>query len=638
MLQFIRERAQTWIAWVIVTFIIVVFALWGISNYFSGEKTDDVAKVDGEPITERQLQRQVLQQQQRLRQALGDAYSPELFPEGQMRRQALQGMIEKALLVQTAQKRGLHISEAQLAAFILNTPAFQEGGQFSQTRYERLLRNQGLSPQGFEFEMRRDLLTQQLYAGVARSDFATSHEYQAALRLHAQEREVGYLRFPLERFRTETAPTEEEIARFYEENEQLFRIPERVRVAYLDLSLPQLMERVEVDDEAIRKRYEAQLANYREPEERRARHILIEVPAGADAEQVEEARAEAQRLYEALQGGADFAALAREHSDDPGSATEGGDLGFFGAGIMDPEFETAAFSLEKGEVSEPVRTAFGYHLIRVEAIRGGETRPLEAVREEIRADIQRERAENRFYEQAETLANLAYEYPQTLEPAAELLELPIQKSPLFSRNGVDEGLFANAKLLSTAFSEDVLKERYNSEPIEVETNRLVVLRLLEHQPAGRQPLAEVTDEIRERLRHRQAAAAARAAAEEAVRRLRGTPAAEPSELAASMEAEWRPVQRITRQTESMKEAVVQTAFALPHPADRPLVKRIELPDDEPLVVFLQSVSSGDTEAVDPSGTLAGEMARANGDAAFTAFLETLQAAAQIEMADKMQAQ
>lgn len=625
MLQFIRERAQSWIAWVIVILIIVPFALWGINQYFDGGKEAPAARVNDADISQQRLQQAFSQQQQRLREMLGANYRPEMFPEEKMRQQVLDGLIEQELLVQIARNSGMQIGDPLLAATIHNIPGFQVGAQFSQEAYDRTLRARGMSPAGFEADVRRDMLTQQFYAGIVRSDFATPLERHEMQRLQGQQRDIGFLVLPVADFMAQAEVSDDEVQKYYETQSALFMQPEQVSVAYIELSAAKIAASIAVGEEELRARYEAQKSNYSAPEERHARHILIRIETGAAAEAEAAARAEIEKLLAELRGGADFAELARKHSQDPGSAAAGGDLGFFGRGVMDKAFEETTFALKAGELSEPVRSVFGYHLIKLEEIRGGETKPFDEVSEKIRQEIRNERAEQVFYEQAEKLATLTYEHPDTLDEAARQLDLSIQKSEPFSRRG-GPGLLANPRLLNAAFSEDVLVRGNNSEAIEVGRNHLLVLRVLQHQPEMRQPLDSVREEIVSRLRREKAAVAAGEAATALEQQLQQ--GSEPELVAKGARAQWTSKQGVTRNDSSIDAAVSRMAFAMARPEQgQARWEQTSTAGGDVAIVAVYAVHDG--EIADSEASAAGDLERAAGEAAFAAVLGSIRASAEI---------
>ncbi|HSO78694.1 MAG TPA: SurA N-terminal domain-containing protein, partial [Chromatiaceae bacterium] len=423
MLQEIRERAQGWIAWGVVILISIPFAFWGIQSYMGGGTEPVVATVNGAEITARSFDRQVEETRMRLRERLGAAYRPELFEEQALRAQVLEGMIQEQLLLQVSHDMGLRASNRELQAAILSNPAFQRDGRFDKATYDRMLELQGTSGPQYEESLRQRIVGTQLQRAVTASELATDFEMAEAIRLDRQQRRLAYLRVSKAGFLDNAPVPEEELQAWYQAHADRYLSPERVKLSYLVLDAATLDAGQPVDEEALRRQYDEEIERFREPEQRRARHILVTLAAGADAAAEAEAKARIEAIQGRLAAGDDFATLARELSQDPGSAPQGGDLGMFGKGVMDPAFEQASFSLETGTTSEPVRSQFGYHLIQVTEIQPETLKAFEEVREQLVAEAARGGAEAVFYDMAERLANLVYENPDSLEPAAEALGL-----------------------------------------------------------------------------------------------------------------------------------------------------------------------------------------------------------------------
>lgn len=626
MLQYIRERAQGLIAWIIVGFIALTFALWGVQEYLGGGKDVPVAEVNDAAISAQRLQAAVQQQRQRLQEMLGPNFRPEMFAEAPMREAILQSLIEREVLVQAAVDAGLRVSDAQLAAIIRSIPAFQgEDGQFSTAAYERALRLQGYTTQGFEAELRRDLLVAQLQSALSATAFATPAEVERFQRLQNQTRDLGYMLIPVARFTDKVQVSDEEVKAHYDANPAAYTQPERVKLAYVELSVDDLARTVQVSDQEVAAYYDAHPEEFSTAQERRARHILFRVAPDADQQAIEEARAKAEAALADIRAGKDFAAIARAQSEDPGSAKQGGDLGYFGRGVMDPAFEQAVFALEEGGVSEPVRSAFGFHVIKLENVRGGEVKPLAEVRDAIRARLREEQARERFYEMADQFANLAYEHPDELETVSEALDLPIQHSGYISRSS-GTGLFADAKLREAAFSDDVLEGGNNSDPVELSTDHLVVLRVEDRQPSAVRPLSEVRDQIVATLRQEKAREAAAQAAEEAAEQIAAAQA-DPSAYAKRNGFEWKR-QEATRNEQQIPAPVLQLAFRMARPQDAATtVDRVSLPSGDRAVVVVYGVKEG-TVAADASAPL---VERADAEAAYQGVLDTLRAQSKIRV-------
>ncbi|MCU7798087.1 MAG: SurA N-terminal domain-containing protein [Candidatus Thiodiazotropha sp. (ex Myrtea spinifera)] len=512
MLQNIRDKAQGWVAYGIVILISVPFALWGIQEYMGVGSEPVAATVNGNEITERALDTQFQRFRQQLREQLGAAYRPELFDDNRVRTEVLDRMVRDELIQQVSHDMGLRVSDATVQAALLGMEAFQKEGKFDQQTFERAVRLQGLTPAGFMERVRRLLLSQQLAQAVEAGTFVTEYEKASSLRLMNQQREVSYFVVPADEYLLDGGVSDEQISTYYEDNETAFIVPERVKLDYLFLDVKRAGATVDVDDEVLRAYYEDNQEKFGLPEQRKASHILILAQKDAEASAVAEAKQKIEALAERIAQGEDFAELAMTHSQDPGSAAEGGDLGFFGKGVMDPAFEAAAFSLQKDQVSEPVRSSFGFHLIKVAEIKAGDVKPFEDARVEVEREHRKAEGERLYFEMAQQLADLSYEDPTSLEPAADALGLTIEHSDWVTRDKAD-GVIATPKVLAGAFNEDVLQEGNNSELIEIDGESSIVLRVVEHEEATTQPLSEVRDRIVEILRQQNAESQAETEAE-----------------------------------------------------------------------------------------------------------------------------
>ncbi|MCF7990047.1 MAG: SurA N-terminal domain-containing protein [Thiohalocapsa sp.] len=636
MLLEIRERAQGWIAYAIIILISIPFALWGIQSYLGGGGEQVVAEVNGNKITDRQFSRNVQRARMELRERLGDAYDPELFGGQRLRQQILDSMISDVVLLDASRSMGLRVSDQAVRAAILGEPAFQRDGTFDNDAYKRVLQLQGLTPAAYEEQLRTRLLATQLPRAVSDTEFVTAATVNEAARLLEQQREIAYVSISASELAPEAPPSDEEIQAFYDENQALFQTPEQVRIAYLLLDADALAARTgdvaEADDEdALRQLYEERIDEFTEPEQRAMRHILIAVAADAADAEAAAAKERLAALRERILAGDDFADVAEEVSDDPGSAADGGDLGLVGRGLMDPLFEQAAFALDQGELSEPIRTPFGYHLIEVTEIRGGEPRPFEEVRDELAQQADSGRGEALYFDVAERLATLAYEAPDSLIPAAETLDMEIQTSDWIDRSG-GEGVLANPKVIGAAFSEDVLTLGNNSELIEPERDVLqaIVLRVDDHRPPATRPLEEVREDIVSLIRERKAAEAALAASEDMVRRLREGAALE--DVAGEYSVETPGL--IGRNAPDVPPRVLELAFTLPRPAEDAPSYASGAGGAGAVVVAVSRVVDGNPVALEPERleSEARLLADARARQAFEALRTDLESRAKIERA------
>ncbi|MBK1641717.1 peptidylprolyl isomerase [Chromatium okenii] len=559
MLQTIRERAQGWIAWVIVILISVPFALWGIQSYLGESGEPVAATVNGVEIATRDLDRRVQNVQFELRDRLG---SDSTLNDQHLRAEVLDALIQEVLLLNVTQDLGLRVSDQDLQMQVLAETAFHKDGRFDHDTYERILQLQGLTPALFEAQLRQQLTSSQLIRAIAGSEFITRAELAHYQRLAQQQRELVYARFRAADFPATTPPTDAAIAAFYDVNSARFQIPEQVKLDYLLLDASTLAANSVSTDEELRQRYAAASAQFTEPERRHISHLLLTLPKDADDATAAQVLSKINDIRARIQAGEAFAALAQQLSADPGSASAGGALGSVEKGMMVPAFEQAAFALPLNTVSEPVRTEFGYHLIVVTEITPAVTKPFEAVREQLQAEVTKQRAEAQFYDLGERLANLAYETPDSLEPAAATLGLTVQHSDWISRSD-GSGILNQPKVLAAAFSEEVLTEGRNSELIEPERDALqaIVVRVVEHRPAALKPLAEVREAIIADLNAEAAGVATAAAATAALTKLRE--GADWATVLGTVKLEEPGL--VARQADNVPAAVLDTAFTLPAP-------------------------------------------------------------------------
>jgi len=521
MLSEIRERATGWIAWIIVGIISIPFAFWGVNEYFSGGEDVVVATVNGEEIQQVDYRQALDSRRAQMRRVLGDSFDPDIVNSPEFKRRVLDDLISRMLLDVHSTEQGYRISDQQLAGIIRSNPRFQQGESFSQDVYRTAVTRMGLTQAGFESRMRRQVVLQQLSDGVQSSVFVTDNQQEWLVRLMLEERRFEHAVLGAGEFLDQVSVDEAEIRQEYEANQQRYMTPERMKVEYVELSVDDLASDVSVSEEDIQQAYERNRNRFTTDAVRHASHILIEVDAQAGEEAQQAARQEAETLLEALRGGADFAELARRHSDDPGSAPGGGDLGRVAPGDMVEPFQEALFALdEDGALAGPVRTRFGYHIIKLTEYEPAEAQPIEQVRDQLVAEERARQAEQLFLDRAEAFRNISYEQPQSLEPVADQLDLEIRESQWFTRSD-GSGIAANDEVREAAFGEEVYTDGLNSRAIELDMVTLVVVRRLDVQPASVKPLEEVSDEIRATLERRKAEQEVAALGPELVNQLEG---------------------------------------------------------------------------------------------------------------------
>ncbi len=541
---------------VVIILLIIPFAFFGLEAYTRATSGTDVATVDGEGITPRAFGEALQAQQNRLREALRGQVDLAAFDTAEMRAAIVDALIAERLMAAEALRSGLLVADDTLQSVILAMPAFQRDGRFSKADYESLLRAQGLGETQFESRLRYDLTVGQLRQAVLGSAIASKTVATRLVVLEREQREIAESLFPADLYLDKVQLGAEQAKAVYDKQSAAFRTVERLRLEYVVLSADALGKGAEISAAEVNKAYAAAGVKYRISEQRRASHILIQVAADAKADERAAARQKAEGILVELKASPErFATLAKQHSQDSGSAAKGGDLGLFGRGMMVKPFETAAFELKAGETSGIVESNFGLHIIRVTEIQPERARPLDEVRKELTAALQLEKGKRSFLEQAEPFSNQVYEQADALKPVAERFKLEVKTSDWITRTPrADYGVLNNPRLLAAVFSPDSLKERRNTDAIEVAPDTLVSARVIEHEPARQRSFDEVRAEIEQTLRRDEATRLAAEAGEAALARLKNGEAAD---------LKWDAARMISRRNPAgLDPTVVRTAMRL----------------------------------------------------------------------------
>lgn len=616
-IQKLQDKSQGILAKIIVGLIIVVFALFGfgsITTYLA--PVPKVATVAGEDITRQELETGMERQRRML---LSEGTSPDDIDEEQLRDQALQSLIERRLLSHAAEELGLYVSEEKIDQQIVQTPAFQMDGVFDPQQFQMVIGGAGYTPLTYRAELRRDMKFQQLNRGIQASAFYTVPEAKRAASLADQTRDVAYMRIAVDELMDEVTVTDEEVREYYDNHTNEFRTPETVNLAYLELNRNDLMDEVEVTEAELKALYEETKHLYSRDENRRVAHILIE--AGDERSQ-EEARQQIEKIRQRIKEGEDFAEMAEEFSEDPGSAAEGGDLGYQARGAYTEEFDEVAFSLEVNELSEPVETEFGYHLIKVLDVEPEEVPSFAEVRDEVETELRETRAEEKFVSRSTRLAEIAYESPDLQGPANEL-GMEVKTTGHVSRDA-SEGIAANDKVMDAAFSPDLLTDRNNSDVIEITPNHHVVVRVREHKPSEVKPYDQVAEEVRQRLAREKATLMAETTAREIVDMLDSGSITR--HVANKFGLEWKVVAEARRNQPGLDPEINARAFTLAKPPETgKSVGYTVLEDGDAAVVTVTNVENGDVSDMDQQEIqrIARALGWQRGQHAFAEFRENL---------------
>ena len=538
MLDSIRSVAQGWVGKALLALITIPFALFGIDSYLSQAGNNvAVAKVDGSDISIQEYSNALQNLRNRL-QSEGKVDQAEL-DKPEVKFLVLDRLINQQLLEKEIKNARYAISDAQLATYITGMPNFQKDGKFSQELYDELLQQNKLTPKKFEASIRSDLLAQQAQDGIAKLGFISNARADATLKLLKQKRLVTVSEIKTKDFIDQVKIDPAQVKAYYEQHKDKLRTPEQVKIEFLLMSASSLVPTIKVDDEEVKKFYTENASKFQGNEQRRASHILIGFGVNATAEQKQAAKAKAEGLLAAIKKNPkSFEELAIKNSQDPGSAAKGGDLGSFGRGAMVKPFEDAAFAMKVGQVSDLVESEFGYHIIKLTEVTG-QSSDFESLKPQIKGELIFQKAQAAFAEKAESFSNTVYEQSDSLLPAAKAIGGQVQKSDWSSREDVAK-FFKNDKIVDAIFSEESIKDRRNTEAIEISPNNLLSARVVDYKASAPKTFDEVKGGIEDLLKLEAAAKLAVAKGEAALKSLR-----DGKEVAA---LEWIPEVTVDRKT------------------------------------------------------------------------------------------
>jgi peptidyl-prolyl cis-trans isomerase D len=504
---------------VVLAMITLPFAFFGVDYYFRGAAASgEIARVGSDKITQTEFANAIRDQQDRMRQSLGASYDPAVFDNPEVRYSMLEQLISQRLLDNQARRGRLRVSDEQVRQYISEIPAFQVDGKFSPERYQQLLSSQNPPKSSPEFinDVRRALTLTPLQEPIAAASIVARASVERYLALLDQKREVAYAVVGVDQFLKDVKIDAAAVKAYYDSNQASFQTPEQAKIEYVTLTPDALASQVSVDAAEVRKQYDDNLKQYAKPEERQASHILIAVKPDAKDEEKAAAKKKAEDLAaQARRAPAKFAELAKEYSQDPGSAAQGGDLGFFAHdGSMVKPFEDAVFAGKEGDIIGPVQTDFGWHVIKVTAIKPSKTQSFDEVKVQIEQDLKRQKAVRKFVDAADQFQNLVYEQAESLQPVAKALNLQVQTSPLLTRAQVQALGQNNVKFVQAVFSPDSLQAKRNSDAIEVAPNTMMAARVVEYKPAAPRAFAAVEADIRRQLEHKAGSELAQTAGKE----------------------------------------------------------------------------------------------------------------------------
>lgn len=502
MFDFVHEKKR--LVQIVLLLIILPFAFFGVDSYRHAGDNDAPASVNGTKISKQEFENALRQQQDRMRQMLGANYDPAMFDKADIKQAILDNLVAQKLLIDRAKAAGLTVTDDQVAQVIGGIDAFKEGGKFDKAKYASALASQNMSPAMFEIRVRDELTGQQLREAYTQNGYISNTATDSIIAINEQQRVISIAPLSAQAYLAQVKVEDAEIKTYFDQNAKEFQVPEQVKVEYVKFSSKDLAAKADVKAEDVKKYYDEHAAEFSSAEQRQAAHILLTVAATAPQAEQDAVKSKAEQLLKQVkQNPEKFAEIAKQNSQDPGSADKGGDLGVFGRGMMVKPFDDAVFSLKVGQISELVKSDFGYHIIKLTAIKATHATPFSDVSAEISAKLRQQKAADAFAELADKFSNTVYEQSDTLKPAAQLAGVQVEQSDWLVRGMASDEIW-NTKVLQAIFSDDVIKNKRNTSAIEAAPGTLIAARLLEFKPAAIRSLSEVQNSIKQKLSNQKA--------------------------------------------------------------------------------------------------------------------------------------
>ncbi|GAA6168501.1 SurA N-terminal domain-containing protein [Sessilibacter corallicola] len=622
MLQSFRDNLKGTVAIILVGLICIPFALFGIESLFTqNPTTQPVAEVNGEPITRIELDQAVQIQKRQLIAQLGDNLPPEFLSDERLRQPVLESLIQRKALIQAADKSGLAASEQQLNSIIVDSPDFKIDGEFDNNRFIQALRTTGYTVSGYKSLLSEEVTLNQFSVAVGQTNFALKQEVDFLTALGLQTRDFDYVLLKRDDFLASVEASDEEIQAYYDENQLNYLSPETITIEAIELNAQDLVADFEVDEETLLAEYDIEIATYQATTQRRASHILLDPSLDTYNDTLD-------TIQSRLDAGEEFSVLAKEFSQDFGSKENGGDVGYTSGESFVSEFEDALLELEVGQVSSPVLTDFGIHIIKLTAIEDKPAPTFEEMRFELVQRLKQTEAEARFIDKSEALADLSFNVSD-LSTVAEDLELTLWTSePFTSAGGV--GLAGNAEIVNAAFNEELIGSGRSSDIISLGDDSSVVIRVTSHTPEAVMPLEDVKDSVAESVKQSKASELLAQQSEEVLAKIKS--GEDFSELATAMEYKLEEARDIQRQNVELSRELVEGVFGLAKPADAPIVDKVELTSGDIALVSLSSVKAGDLTSVSEQELAAvnAQLGQAFGNSDLTNIRQAIVAAANVE--------
>ena len=587
MLMQIRERASGIVAYIIVILISIPFALWGIQEYLGGGADQNVAEVNDVEISKRVFDNQVQDQRRRLKSLLGSSYDSVYQDDSQLKQSVLDSLIENSLLNDETKSAGYQISNTQLFERIKSVPQFQTDGKFDQNRYDQLLAAQRRSKVEFEEQLRQEARVNQYQGSIVFSSFLPSNDKTQFASLKTQKRQFDYI-FIQTNVKSDEISSDE-VSAYYEKHKEQFKTPARVKLEYIEILQQEIADSLEFDEDELMLAYEDDPDRYRTAELRKASHVLFKIAEGAGEQEIEQVFAKARDAADKIKAGKEFGAIAKELSEDSISANNGGDLGFLSRTDIDnPAFVEKLFSMQIGEVSEPIRTNLGVQIVRLSEITPSKLKPFDEVRSRVSNELRSLAAEKEFIKRAERLQELTYENEDTLSVAAESMGVTVQASDWVSSPS-GEGITSHQKVITAAFSDEVLNKGFNSELLELADGHVAAIRVAEHQDAEIQSVDAVAEFIKTTLAQQKAVEQSLQTGERIIGSLRDAPD-QMQAISAENGFTLESTGKLLRDDNSVSAELLTHVFRMPAlQNDQPLVDGFQLSDGRYAIVRLTNI-------------------------------------------------
>lgn len=633
MLDRLRTHVKGWLGMAILVLISIPFALFGLQNYTAGGSEAPVAEVGDYKIYQADINNAYQERVAQLKQQYGDQYSADLFNEAAIRNEALNRLMQERLISYTVNEDGYIASEQAILDVISTLDVFQKDGQFDKQTYTQLLRAKGLTTQAFVQQVKVGLERDQFINSIVDTTLIDDSEVDDFYRLSNQTRDLRYISLPISSVISAVQLTEDEVLESYQQNEHLYKSPQQASIDYVELNLVDLMKEIEPTEEQLLNFYQTEKQSFSELGRRRASHILFEAPQGAEKLVVEEKLDLAESVLAKIRAGEDFASLAKEFSDDIGSAKTGGDLGIVTDGMLDNTLANAFDALKVGETSGVVQTNYGFQIIKLTEQQPAKVPTYETVKTKVTELLKRKMANDKFYQMADRFAELSFEIPDSLQPLVDELGLSIKHQGLFSK-GQGDGIASHNKIRQATFSEDVLSGN-NSATIELESEHLVVLRVNKHKAEQVEPLEEVRVAIESAIKTEKANRLLSDKANELLAKIKSGSVFE--DFMQTDNLDLVDLGPITRNASSVPAILLRDAFSMAHPSEgNPSYKQVTLDNGDVAIIELSKIVDGDqTEITEASrNSFKTFLTRLNGEVTLAAALANLSVAADVVFANK----